>query len=94
MDPLNLETIKATIDEVNSTTIPLLEAAIGRQLAQANKDAAEIVDRAVGEISNIINGALQGVQAITAKAMIDLNAIVDRLNGASFSLGPSKGVQS
>ena len=87
MDPLNLDTIKATVDTVNSTTIPLLEAAFARQLAQANKDLSELVDRAVGEMSNTINGALQGIQAITAKAAVDLNAIVGRIDGASIRLG-------
>ena len=83
MDALGID---AAVDAVNIKTVPLLEAAVGRQLAQATKDTAEIVDRAVLEVSNTLNGALQGIQAITDKAARDLGAIVSRMDGASVTL--------
>jgi hypothetical protein len=86
MDPLNLEVIETTIKTVNSTTIPLLEEAVRRQLAQATTDISGVVDRSMTEAANNIQGLILGLQAITDKASMDLDAIVSRLDGATVTV--------
>jgi hypothetical protein len=86
MDPLNLEVIQAAVKTVNENTIPLLEAAFARQLAQATKDMTDVVDRANVQIANQVQGALIGFQAVADKAAKDLSVIVSRLDGATVTL--------
>ena len=86
--------LDADISTINTVTIPALEAALARQLAQANTDIATLintnvtalVDRLVSEVSNVVNGALQGVQSVASKATVDLNSIVDKLDGAAITV--------
>ena len=78
--------------------VAALEAAVGRQLAQATTDITAALDQATAqaanELSGIVQGALTGIQAIASKAAADLDAIVGRLDGAtasaSIKLGSSK----
>jgi hypothetical protein len=87
MDVESLDTLKAAVDHLNSTTIPALEASLGRVLAQASAEASALADRTTTELSNILSGAAQSIQAIMDKGLAQIAAQVNRIDGASVRLG-------
>ena len=100
MDVESLDTLKAAIAELNTTTVPAIQAALSTSLAQANAALVALSDRTVGELSNTLQGAILGIQAIVDKAMANLNPLLDlattlnallpRIDGAAIKLGPEK----
>lgn len=74
---------------------PALETAGAALIDRAQKATDEVVDRAataldlrVGPLEtalcSILKGALQGLQDVEGKAVMDLHGVLDRLNGAEL----------
>jgi hypothetical protein len=76
MDPLNL---KPAIDQVDTQTIPTLE----------NAENA-VVNNAVGQLNNIVAGALLALQATVSKATVDIQSMITGLDGwaATITIPP------
>ena len=88
-DPAALQAVGVNIiDHFNQTTIPALEAACNRVLAQAATEASALVDRTTTELGNIMQGAAQSIQAIMDKGLAQIAAQVSRIDGASVRLSP------
>ena len=69
--------IDPTLDRVEKETIP--------QLGKTTQDAENNI---ATQLSNIVAGTLQAIQASFDKLVSDANHLLDRANGAELTIGP------
>lgn len=82
MDVLNEQQIREQIIDpaltrLNNETLPATGAALSAVLTPA-----------IAEISNVLNGVLQGLQATADKAVADLHTEIAALDGWTVEIGP------
>jgi hypothetical protein len=86
LDPL---AIKTAVDTVNEKTVPLLEAAVQRQIDRLPKLLADAIDRAMLQESNILKGVSESIAADIDR--IDtiiqrVEALIARVDGATATI--------
>jgi hypothetical protein len=67
--------------EINRQTVPQIERVLDEAVADMNSHLAANIDRAVGQISNVVQGALVGVLATADKASVGLVALMAAQDG-------------
>jgi hypothetical protein len=72
--------------EINRQTVPQIERVLDEAVADMNNRLAANIDRAVGQISNVVQGALLGVQAIADKASVDLGVLLAAQDGWTLTI--------
>jgi hypothetical protein len=82
MDVLNekdiyQQIVSPLVDRANRETIPALEKALG-----------ERINSAIEQVSNVVAGALVGLQGIEDKANGDVKALVESLDGWQLEIAP------
>ncbi len=83
MDPLGIE---KAVAEINRQTVPQIERVLDEAVADMNNRLAANIDRAVAQISNVVQGALLGAQAIADTASVDLGSLLAAQDGWTLTI--------